>query len=87
MNDKNTAGQLRDHLFKQMERLNDPNADLNKELNRATALAKVGTVIVNSAKQELDMMRLAHSMKPKQPAAKQIEMKPVKSKGKKIANG
>jgi len=66
-----------------MERLNDPKANLEQELQRATALAKVGTVIVNSAKQEIEMMKMINASKPKGKAAKQIEMKPIK----KAANG
>lgn len=58
MSQKSEAKQLRDHLFRQMEKLSDPTADLEKEVKRADALAKMGTVIVNSHKQEVDMMKL-----------------------------
>jgi hypothetical protein len=85
MSDKNSAAKLRDHLFNQMERLNDPKANLEVELQRATALAKVGTVIVNSAKQEIEMMKMVNATKPRGKEAKQIEMKPVK-KNDKVAN-
>jgi hypothetical protein len=81
MKESGTAKKLRDHLFEQMERLNDPKANLETELARATALAKVGTVIVNSAKQEIEMMKLANAMKPKGKGAKQIELKPLKNSG------
>ena len=60
MNRKNSeAMQLRELLFDQMQRLNDPKNDLEVELKRASAIAKVGTVIVNSHKQEVDMMKAA----------------------------
>jgi hypothetical protein len=58
MSNKNEAAQLRDHLFKQLEKLSDPQANLEVELKRADAIAKVGTVIVNSHKQEVDYMKL-----------------------------
>jgi hypothetical protein len=90
MNDpQNTSKKLRDHLFDQMQRLTDPDANLEIELKRATALAKVGTVIVNSAKQEIEAMKLMQREGPskKKPAAKQIQMKPVKGKAKQIGNG
>jgi hypothetical protein len=55
---KTEASELRDLMFQQMNRLNDPNVNLEKELQRAEAMAKVGTVIVNSHKQEVDMMKV-----------------------------
>jgi len=86
MNDVNSAVKLRDILFSQMDRLNDPKANLQQELQRATALAKVGTVIVNSAKQEIEMVKLANQQKTKN-RSRQIEMKAVKAKPRKIGNG
>lgn len=56
---KNTTVDLRDHLFAQIERLNDPNADLGKELEKAKALASIGNVIVNSVKIEIDFARVS----------------------------
>ena len=50
---------LRNAMFDQLERLNDPNIDLEKELKRATAITSVGTVIVNSVKVENDFRRLS----------------------------
>ena len=86
MSDKNSAAQLREQLFDQMARLNDPKANLEQELQRATAMAKVGTVIVNSAKQEIEMMKLVNASKPKGKGAKQIAMRPVK-KPRQLGNG
>jgi CO dehydrogenase/acetyl-CoA synthase delta subunit len=54
---------LRNHLFAQIERLNDPSLDLDKELEKAKALASIGNVIVNSAKVELDYMRVSAAKK------------------------
>lgn len=53
---KNKIQDLRDHLFEQMERLNDDNLsaeDLQKEIQRATAMSELGKVIVDSAKTQV----------------------------------
>lgn len=54
----NTTADLRNHLFEQIARLNDPQADLQLELEKAKALASIGTVIVNSVKIETDFLRV-----------------------------
>lgn len=59
MHNKNEAAELRTHLFNQMSRLSDPSVDLDKEIKRAEAISKVATVIVNSHKQEVDMVKAA----------------------------
>lgn len=59
MHNQNEAAELRTHLFQQMERLSDPANDLDKEIKRAEAISKVATVIVNSHKQEVDMVKAA----------------------------
>lgn len=60
-----TTQDLRNHLFNQIEKLNDPNADLEKELEKAKALASIGNVIVNSVKIEIDFQRVAGGGKGK----------------------
>lgn len=75
MHNNNEAIELRKHLFDQMTRLSAPNTDLDKEIKRAEALSKVATVIVNSHKQEVDMVKAAaFGNRP----AKTVKMKPVK---------
>lgn len=59
----NTTQDLRNHLFEQIKRLNDPNADLGKELEKAKALASIGNVIVNSVKIEIDFARVTGGKK------------------------
>ncbi len=49
---------LRKHLFDQMERLNDPTAELDKELKKANAFVAIGKVIVDSAVAEINYMKL-----------------------------
>jgi hypothetical protein len=52
---------LRTHLFAQMDRLNDPACDLEKELKKAGAMVSIGNVIVSSAKAEVDFMKITKS--------------------------
>ena len=72
MKKQSESSQMRDHLFKQMERLNDPTANLDVEVKRSTALAKVATCIVNSHKQEVDFLRIANGRNGKQAPLKAI---------------
>lgn len=52
---------LREHLFAQMDRLSSPECDLDKELKKSKAFVEIGNVIVNSAKAEVDFMRVTKS--------------------------
>lgn len=54
---KGTTQELRDHLYNQIAKLNDPAADLDKELKKANALTSIGPVIINSIKAETDFRR------------------------------
>jgi hypothetical protein len=58
---KNKIEDLRNHLFMQLERLNDEEKMKNpiiraRELETAKAIAEIGTVIVNTAKVEVDFL-------------------------------
>jgi hypothetical protein len=57
--------ELRNAMFDQIRRLNDPKNDLDQELKRAHAITSVGTVIVNSVKAEIDFMRVNRQTDPK----------------------
>lgn len=49
---RNTLGDLNNHLFEQLERLNDDELDgeqLEKELKRADAMSKIAANVVNNA--------------------------------------
>lgn len=59
---RNKLNDLNDHLFEQIERLNDPTLtgeDLKQEISRAKAMAGLATPIVNSAKTFVDALKLA----------------------------
>ena len=63
MSKRTTMSDLRDHLFETIERLklsNDPEADDKEKISLETAqiIANVGAVIVNSAKLEVDAMKI-----------------------------
>lgn len=58
---KNKNSDLRDHMFAQLERLNNEDLsgdDLKKEIERARAISEVGKVIVESAKTEVLALKL-----------------------------
>lgn len=57
---KNKIEDLRDHLFMQLERLNNESLkgdELEKELSRAKSISEVSQVIVNSVKVEVDFLK------------------------------
>ncbi|MEI8142855.1 MAG: hypothetical protein WCG90_08315 [Chitinophagia bacterium] len=55
---KNKISDLRNHLFETIERLKDPELDLETEIQRAKAIKEVGSVIIESAKVEVDYLEL-----------------------------
>jgi len=48
---------LHEMLFKQMERLDDPTCDLEKELKKAEAKMNIGKVIVDGAKAQVEYVK------------------------------
>jgi len=53
---QNKINDLRDHLFATLEALQDKDAPM--EIERARAIAQVAQVIVNSAKVEVDYLKV-----------------------------
>ena len=54
---RNKINDLRDHLFASLERLDNDELtpeQLNAEINKAEAIAQIGSVIIQSAKVEVD---------------------------------
>lgn len=58
---KNKIDDLRDHLFETLEALKDP--DKPMDLDRARAIADVSKVIVESAKVEVDFLKVTGAEK------------------------
>lgn len=58
---KNKMADLRNHLFQALERLNETDAKnemrMDRELDRARAIAEVAQVVVNSAKVEVEYIK------------------------------
>jgi len=57
---RNKMNDLRDHLFAQLEILGDEEIkgdDLQQAIDKASAVANIGNVIINSAKIEVDFMK------------------------------
>lgn len=55
---KNKIEDLRNHLFEQLERLSDPDCDLEKETLRAASIVQVAQAITESAKIEVDFLKV-----------------------------
>ncbi|WP_235186183.1 hypothetical protein [Lysobacter antibioticus] len=58
---KNKIEDLRNHLFAVIEGLSDP--DNPMEIDRAIAIANVAQVLINSAKVEVEFMRVTDSVR------------------------
>lgn len=61
---KNKLTDLNNHLFAQLERLNDDELkgeDLSAEIERAKAMSGIASQIVNGAKITLDAMKLVNN--------------------------
>lgn len=58
---RNTLGDLNNHLFEQLERLNDDNLtveELNKEIQRSNAMSNVAKQIIGNANIVLNAQKL-----------------------------
>lgn len=55
---RNKIEDLRNLLFEQIEKLMDDESDTEKETARAEAIANLASVIVNSAKVEIDFLKM-----------------------------
>lgn len=57
---RNKLSDLRDHMFAALERLDDEemtNDQIKNEIEKAKSIAMVGSVIINSAKIEIDYLK------------------------------
>ena len=58
---RNTSADLNNHLFEQLERLNDDEIngeDLKEEIGRSKAMADISRMIIDNAKLSLDAKRI-----------------------------
>lgn len=55
---RNKIEDLRNLLFEQIEKLMDKDADTEVETQKAEAIANLASVIVNSAKVEIDFLKM-----------------------------
>jgi len=58
---RNKIEDLNNHLFAQLERLDDPDCDLDKEILKAKAVSAVASQIIKSNKLTIDAMKLVAS--------------------------
>lgn len=58
---KNKINDLRNHLFATLEALQDPEKPM--DIERAKAVADVAQVVINSAKVEVDMLKVTGAAK------------------------
>ena len=61
METQNNVETLRNALFAEIQELQKPGVNLELAIKRATAVANLGGVIVNSAKIEVDAMKVIKS--------------------------
>ena len=55
---RNKSEDLKNALFEQLERLNDDELDLEKEIKRTKAITDISQVLVNLAKEEIQFNKL-----------------------------
>jgi hypothetical protein len=72
---KNTLGALNDHLFSQLERLNEVSGEkLAEEINRAKAVTSVAQQIINNGSLVLEAKKVAeNSLDIEKPIPKMLE--------------
>jgi hypothetical protein len=61
-NNQNQITEMRSFMFDQMRRLNDPNCDIDKEIKRTEAMVTVGKTLIESAKVEVDFIKVTNSV-------------------------
>ena len=57
---RNKLSDLRDHMFAALERLDDEeltNEQIKNEIEKSKSIAMIGSVIINSAKVEIDYLK------------------------------
>lgn len=77
---RNKMNDLRDHLFAQLERLNDESItpeEIDQEVKKAKAITQVANVIVNSARVEVDYVKTTGGLKTESPLFENFNQKGI----------
>lgn len=73
---KNTLGDLNNHLFAQLERLNDEDLkgeDLKEEINRAKAVTQVASKIIENGSLVLEAKKITNEFDSEPKVPKMLE--------------
>ena len=77
---RNKISDLRDHLFASLERIDDDSLTLEQiraEVDKAKAVAQIGSVIINSAKVEIDFIKATGRIDSASEIFKSVDQKKI----------
>ena len=76
----NKISDLRDHLFASLERIDDDSLtpeQIRAEVDKAKAVAQIGSVIINSAKVEIDFIKATGRIDSASEIFKSVDQKKI----------
>jgi hypothetical protein len=77
---RNKISDLRDHLFASLERIDDDSLtpeQIRTEVDKAKAVAQIGSVIINSAKVEIDFIKATGRIDSASEIFKSVDQKKI----------
>jgi hypothetical protein len=77
---RNKISDLRDHLFASLERIDDDSLtpeQIKAEVDKAKAVAQIGSVIINSAKVEIDFIKATGRIDSASEIFKSVDQKKI----------
>jgi len=77
---RNKISDLRDHLFASLERIDDDSLtpeQIKAEVDKAKAVAQIGSVIINSAKVEIDFIKATGRIDSDSEIFKSVDQKKI----------
>jgi len=77
---RNKISDLRDHLFASLERIDDDSLtpeQIRAEVDKAKAVANIGSVIINSAKVEIDFIKATGRIDSASEIFKSVDQKKI----------
>jgi hypothetical protein len=77
---RNKISDLRDHLFASLERIDDDSLtpeQIRAEVDKAKAVAQIGSVIINSAKVEIDFIKATGRIDSASEIFKSVDQKKI----------